>query len=253
MDDRAARILIADDDTTFLQTTADLLSNAGYRCECVRDGLAAATLLSERDFELLIADIRMPGNENLELIREHPKIVGGLPVIVITGHPTVTSAVDSIHLAVWDYALKPLDFDDFLVKVHKAVSSYRAMQAVHRLTQRLEVWQTETALFKKSLAARPHLPAEETLQAFARLAYGHALDTLTDVQRLGISASADDVAAENCPYMRCARLNLCLHAIKDTVVVLERTKASFKSKELGALRSQLEQFLSDFGNVEQEK
>jgi DNA-binding NtrC family response regulator len=246
MSSNAGRILIADDDDTFLETTAELLRREGFDCDGVSDAAAAAALLSDQEYDLLIADIRMPGNENLELIRQQPQIAQGLPVILITGYPSVATAIDSIHLAVSDYVLKPIEFDDLLLKVKKAIASYRAVQAVRRLGQRLETWRTETALLEKSLAAKPATSAEEILQALAKLAYGRAAETLSDVRESGVLVASLGTSDADCAV----RLNLCQHAIKDTIAILERTKASFKSKELGALRSRLQDLLSSLGDAE---
>jgi len=253
MSSNAGRILIADDDDTFLQTTADLLRHDGFSCDCAADAAAAAVLLSDQEYDLVISDIRMPGNENLEFIREQPQIAGGLPVILITGHPTVTSAVNSIHLAVTDYVLKPIVYDDLLTKATAAIASYRAMRSIRALGQRLDAWRSETAQLEKALASKPAPSPEETLQALAKLAYGNTVETLSEVRKLRGQIVPLDRSDLACDWAGCARLNLCHHAIKDTVTVLERTKASFKSRELGALRSRLQDILSFLGEAGQNK
>jgi len=249
----AGRILIADDDDTFLQTTADLLRREGFDCACASSAAEATALLAEREFDLLIADIRMPGNEGLELIRERTQAGGGCPVILVTGYPTVATAVDSVHLAVSDYLLKPVDFGDLLSQVQKALASHRALQSIRRLGRRLEAWRAETELLERSLSARPRASAEETLRALARLAHGRAVETLHELKEQGIALSPLDVGEIICPFTGCSRLNSCMHAIKDAVVVLERTKGAFKSKELGALRTKLQLLLASLGEAHSEE
>ena len=63
-------ILIADDEETFLHATAELLRQEGYTCDCVPDGASAAVWLRDGTYDVLIADIEMPGNQHLELIRD---------------------------------------------------------------------------------------------------------------------------------------------------------------------------------------
>ncbi len=77
------RILIADDEETFLLSTIDLLRREGYECDGVKDAEAAVEVLSNKAFDLLVSDIRMPGNMELELIES----VKGLSVIIVTGYP----------------------------------------------------------------------------------------------------------------------------------------------------------------------
>ena len=65
----AGRILLADDEPTFLEATADLLRAEGFSCETVSDGESALAAVAARPFDLLITDLEMPGNANLELVR----------------------------------------------------------------------------------------------------------------------------------------------------------------------------------------
>jgi DNA-binding NarL/FixJ family response regulator len=134
------RILIADDEETFLYSTAELLRRAGYACECAHDAASAAEKLQAGDHDLLIADIKMPGNPDLELIRALPQLARGLPVILITGYPTLRSAVQSIQLPVVAYLTKPLDFDELLAQVRSALEQSSAYRAVRSLRQRLREW-----------------------------------------------------------------------------------------------------------------
>ena len=81
------RILIADDEKVFLESTADLLRRAGYECSCVPDAPSAIEELRKEEYDLLIADIKMPGNPDLELVRELPNIAEGMPVILVVPSP----------------------------------------------------------------------------------------------------------------------------------------------------------------------
>jgi CheY-like chemotaxis protein len=101
--------LIADDEETFLLSTADLLRREGYHCDCAPDGKRAAEMLGKGEYDLLIADIKMPGNGNLELVREMPRLAEGLPVILVTGYPSLKTAMESFQLPVAAYLPKPVE------------------------------------------------------------------------------------------------------------------------------------------------
>ncbi len=64
----AAKILLADDEQTFLHSTADLLRDQGYDCDCAMDAEEASALLHGAEYDLLISDINMPGNGQLEFL-----------------------------------------------------------------------------------------------------------------------------------------------------------------------------------------
>jgi two-component system response regulator HydG len=118
----AARILVADDEPLFLRTTAELLRKAGFKCECAADGDAALRALARESFDLLISDLNMPGNLKLELLREGRQTWPEIPLIVITGAPSLPTAIESVRLGIADYLLKPVKFEDLLSSVKHALS-----------------------------------------------------------------------------------------------------------------------------------
>src|SRR5207244_2354984 len=100
-----ARILIADDEETFLQSMGALLRREGYACDCVRDAREAAAALEKVAYDLLITDIYMPGNAELEFLHDLQSRGAIIPVIVVTGYPSVPTAVASLRLSVVDYLI----------------------------------------------------------------------------------------------------------------------------------------------------
>ena len=134
------RILIADDEETFLLSTADLLRKEGYECDCVPDAMMAAEKLQSTEYNLLIADIKMEGNVELELIRDLPKMVEYIPVILVTGYPSVKSAIQSIQLPVVSYLVKPIEFNELLVQVQSSIKNYQFFRAVRNFRKRLTEW-----------------------------------------------------------------------------------------------------------------
>ena len=116
------RILIADDEPLFLQTTAALLRKAGFTCTSASNGTAALEALSREPFDLVISDLNMPGNLKLELLREGRTKWPEVPVIVVTGAPSLPSAIESVRLGITDYLLKPVKYEDLLSAVRRALA-----------------------------------------------------------------------------------------------------------------------------------
>ena len=79
------RILIADDEETFLHSTADLLRREGYECDCAPDADAAAVKLKEKEYDLLIADIKMPRMDGITFLKRLMSF-RPLPVIMISSY-----------------------------------------------------------------------------------------------------------------------------------------------------------------------
>lgn len=131
-------ILIADDEEIFLQTTAALLRREGYACTCVSNAAAVAELLPQAPFDLLIADIKMPGNPNLELIRDLPRLAQALPVILVTAYPSLDSAIQSIQLPVVAYLVKPVEFSELLSETRNALARSSSSQDIQVVQKQLQ-------------------------------------------------------------------------------------------------------------------
>ncbi len=131
------RILIADDEETFLYSTADILRREGYDCSCASDARAATEMLRMESYDLLIADIKMQGNADLEFIKALPQIADGMPVILVTGYPSLNSAIESIQLPVVAYLVKPVELKELLVRV-KDVITGKGLFKTRRLEKALQ-------------------------------------------------------------------------------------------------------------------
>jgi DNA-binding NtrC family response regulator len=234
------RILIADDEETFLQSTADLLRREGYSCACALDGATATDMLRASDYDLLIADIRMAGNQELELIRDLPTFIKGLPVIVVTGYPSLRSAIDSIHLPVAAYLVKPFNFKELRDKVRRAIERYRMYHAISHTKEMLEDWQRELAdvaeLMRTTLADTSLVP----IDAFLTMTLRNIAGSLADLKRLIEALAKRNIKQDVCQLLNCPRPVSLMKAVTETIEVLEKTKGAFKSKDLGELRRKLE-------------
>ncbi|MDV6029185.1 MAG: sigma-54-dependent Fis family transcriptional regulator [Phycisphaera sp. RhM] len=115
------RILIADDEPLYRDTTADLLREEGYECFCVENADDAIGLLREHSFDLILTDLNMPGNLKLELLQEGRTKYSHIPMIVVTGVPSIPTAIESVRLGIADYLLKPVKFDELHTAVQRAL------------------------------------------------------------------------------------------------------------------------------------
>jgi two-component system response regulator HydG len=116
------RILIVDDEPLYLRTTAALLRKAGYECETAPDGAAALEALSSQPFDLVLSDLNMPGNRDLELLHAQRRSWPDIPLIVVTGAPSLPTAIESLRLGLADYLLKPVRFQDLHNSIERALA-----------------------------------------------------------------------------------------------------------------------------------
>ena len=136
--DESSRILLVDDERSFLEPTAEMLRRQGHLCRLAPDAEAASEALDKEPFDVVLSDVRMPGNQNMEFVRRLCAEEDAPAVIVVTGFPSVETAVSSIDLRVFGYLVKPIDFGDLLEKVETATRQVRLRRDVAALEERLE-------------------------------------------------------------------------------------------------------------------
>jgi DNA-binding NtrC family response regulator len=117
----SGKILIAGDNEAFLRSTADLLRREGYECDCASDTRAVIEILRSARYDLLIADINTPGNFELELIKNLPKIGKGRSVILVTGSHLINTMIRSLQSSMVVCIRKPLDSDKLLAQVRISI------------------------------------------------------------------------------------------------------------------------------------
>ena len=232
------RVLIADDDEAFRTATTAFLRRQGFDCESARDSSTATEKLRDADFELLISDINMPGNAGLEFVEKLPEIAAALPVILLTGHPWVQSAARSVRLRVAAYLVKPCDAEELLTLSEQAIANYRAYRAVSSNRSKIETWARDLAQIEDVLRNQPNGAPTATIESYLNSTLSNILSVLVDLKKFteAIAAPASH---------RKVLEQVTLHrALEETIAVLEKTKQSFKSKELGELRKRLEALLN---------
>jgi DNA-binding response OmpR family regulator len=245
----AGYILLADDEEVFLHSTADLLRDAGFECDCAPDGPTAIQRLKEKAYDLFICDIRMPGNSGLDLIGDLPESAQNLPVILITGYPSVDTAVQSLKLPVVAYLTKPLDFERLLEQVHPLVGIRRSQLIVRQLRDHVRNWATDLDCFEKvfslpgSKTGTEYADQKRNLALFVDLTIQNLMKALLNVRDLVEGLTNEQRCEEACRHMNCPRLDLLSDVLAETVHVLESTREEFKSRNLGDLRKKLEQIM----------
>jgi excisionase family DNA binding protein len=115
------RILVVDDESSIRDLLAKTLALAEYDVDTAADGRAALERLRLYPYDLLIADLKMPGIDGLSVIREAKRLKTDLPVIIITGYSTETAAIEAVNLGVSGYLTKPFRVPQVLAAAAKAI------------------------------------------------------------------------------------------------------------------------------------
>jgi two-component system response regulator HydG len=120
---KPARILIVDDDRGQRSLLEMFLRAQGYETQSAASGEAALQLLGEQPFAMMVSDVRMPGMSGIETLRRVRQIHPALPVLLVTAFADIRSAVTAMRDGAVNYLAKPIDLDEFITSVRRALSS----------------------------------------------------------------------------------------------------------------------------------
>ncbi|MBP8947157.1 MAG: sigma-54-dependent Fis family transcriptional regulator, partial [Bacteroidales bacterium] len=131
-----SRILIVDDEKSVRETLREMLEYEGYEVVEADSGLQALDLFSQQSFDVVLCDIKMPGMDGMELLE---KILQSydIPVIMISGHGTIDTAVDAIKKGAFDFIIKPFDLNRLLISIRNALDRSNLMEETKRLKSKL--------------------------------------------------------------------------------------------------------------------
>ena len=114
------RVLLVDDEEEFVEALAERLSIRDYDTTVSLRGEDAIEKLRQYNFDVVILDVRMPGMDGTDVLREMKRIKPLTEVIMLTGHATVESAIDGMKQGAYDYLLKPCETEELVAKINRA-------------------------------------------------------------------------------------------------------------------------------------
>jgi DNA-binding NtrC family response regulator len=114
-------VLVVDDEEDFLETIVNRLKKRKIDTIGVKSGEEALELIKEKQFDVVILDIKMPGGmDGIETLREIKKMQPLTEVLLLTGHASVETSIEGMKLGAFDYLLKPVKLEDLLIKLANA-------------------------------------------------------------------------------------------------------------------------------------
>jgi DNA-binding NtrC family response regulator len=114
-------ILIVDDDISLCQALSDELQEVGYDTNFVHNGDQALAKLSDKNYDLVLLDLKMPGKDGFDVLEEMNKKKMNSKIIVLTAYADVKSAIDSAKMGASDFISKPYDIDELLITIRKVL------------------------------------------------------------------------------------------------------------------------------------
>ena len=146
-----AKILIIDDERAIRNTLQEILSFEDYEVETASDGKAGLEMAQKNKYDLVFSDVKMPQMDGLEFLDAAKDI--GCPIIMISGHGDIETAVAAIKKGAWDFVEKPLDLNHLLQMTKNAIENGSLQQQLERKTE-------EVSSLKRKVAERNQMIGE---------------------------------------------------------------------------------------------
>ena len=159
------RILVVDDEVELMRALCEALTDQRYETAGFLTGAEALSVLKEREFDLLLTDLMMPGMDGIELIRASLEIDPNLICIIMTGHGTVQSAVEAMKTGAFDYMLKPFKLSTLLPLLSRAMQVRNLRQENMQLKETMAIHELGKAVsFSSDLNSILNKIADTALQ-----------------------------------------------------------------------------------------
>lgn len=164
-----ARVVVIDDDYAMRLSCRQILAKSGYDVEVFEDGAKGVEAVLAQRPDLVVVDLKMPGISGLDVIGRVRAIDPDMVVVVITGYPTIGSAVDAIKAGAFDFLPKPFTPDELRVVVKRALGRRRLLLESHRLELERELLKRRFVTFVSHQLKSPLVAIRQYMDVLLRL------------------------------------------------------------------------------------
>lgn len=152
-----SKILVIDDERSIRNTLKDILEYEKYEVDLAEDGIKALDKIKTGVYNMILCDIKMPGMDGIEVLDKLQELIPDTPVVMISGHGNIDTAVESIKKGAFDYIEKPLDLNRLLITIRNAMDKSSLV--------------SETKILKKKVNKKFEIVGESTaLKAVVEMA-----------------------------------------------------------------------------------
>ncbi len=133
-----AKILIIDDEKSIRRTLREILEFEKFKVDDAEDGLTGLDFLKKNSYDIILCDIKMPKMDGMEVLEKSLKIYPDTPVVMISGHGNIETAVEAIKKGAYDFIQKPLDLNRILVTIRNAMDKLDLVLETKILKKKIE-------------------------------------------------------------------------------------------------------------------
>ena len=157
-----ASILIIDDEKSIRKTLSEILSYEGYKVEEAADGAEGFKMFKDKQFDAVLCDIKMPKMDGLEFLEKARETNTDVPIIMVSGHGNIDTAVEAVKKGAYDYISKPPDLNRLLITLRNAMDKTNLVTETKTLRRRVNKTQEMIG------TSAPILKIKETIEKVAQ-------------------------------------------------------------------------------------
>ena len=182
----AHRLLVVDDEVFVRELLEEYFSRLGHEVTAAESGEAGITAVQTGRFGVALVDLKMPGIDGIETLREIRRLDPRCVIVIMTGYPTIDSSIEALRSGAFDYIIKPFKLGELCEVVERAAKEYRLRVEIDGIQQRIETVETQLRRHRQGLqqdidaaAVPPQTTPDPHVQAQVR-----ELDRLRDAGHL---------------------------------------------------------------------
>lgn len=141
---------MVDDELFVRELLLEFLSSEGYEVSLADSGEKAVKLMQSEPADVVLVDLKMPGIDGIETLRQIKKTAPNTLSIVMTGYPTIDSSIEALRCGAYDYVVKPFKLNDLKSSIEKALEEHKLKDQTTRLKERIAHLETELEKFSTS-------------------------------------------------------------------------------------------------------
>jgi two-component system, NtrC family, nitrogen regulation response regulator NtrX len=225
-----SKILVIDDEKSIRNTLRDILTYEKYEVGDAESGMTALEMLKQAEYDVILLDIKMPQMDGIEVL-EHIQAEYDTPVIMISGHGTIETAVEAIKKGAYDYIAKPLDLNRLLVTIRNALDKSRLL--------------TETKSLKKKVSKRYEIIGETEIMQSITLIIDRVAPTNARVLITGDNGTGKELVARQL-HEKSHRSKGPFIEVNCAAIPSELIESNLFGHEKGSFTSAIKQRKGDF-------